>query len=117
MYISERGEAKNDISDRRDKDIKYDIEEDEYVRKDDKEYDWYVREGVYVKIVYISERGGLRSDAPRHRGDDGGTPAHSNQYSICSYDKNNCASIIVARSVIVAFCSNVYNIKNYGNNY
>ena len=38
-YISEIGEAKNDISDRRDKDIKYDIEEDEYVRKDDKEYD------------------------------------------------------------------------------
>lgn len=74
-------------------------------------------EEVYVYIVYISERAGLRSDAPRHRGDDGGTPAHSNQYNTRSYDKNNCASVIVSRPFAVAFCSDVYNIKNYGNNY
>lgn len=75
-------------------------------------------EEVYVYIVYISERGGLRSDAPRHRGDDGGTPAHSNQYNICSYDKNNCAAIIVVRSIVVAYCCNVHNTKNnYGDNY
>lgn len=67
--------------------------------------------------MYISERGGLRSDAPRHRGDDGGTPAHSNQYNTCSYDKYNCDSTIIARLIVVAFCCDVYNIKNYGNNY
>lgn len=66
--------------------------------------------------MYINEIGGLRSDAPRHRGDDGGTPAHSNQYSTCSYDKYNCASAIVSRPFAVAFCSDVYNIKNYGDN-
>lgn len=53
--------------------------------------------------MYISERGGLRSDAPRHRGVDGATPAHSNQYNTRSYDKYNCATMIVVRSIVVAF--------------
>lgn len=53
--------------------------------------------------MYISEKGGLRSEPPGVRGDDGGTPAHSNQYNTCSYDKYNCASAIVSRPFAVAF--------------
>lgn len=68
----------------------------------DKDNNVYDIEGVYVYIVYISERGGLRSDAPRHRGVDGATPAHSNQYNTRSYDKYNCAAAIVVRSIVVA---------------
>lgn len=60
-------------------------------------------------IVYISERGGLRSEPPGVRGVDGATPAHSNQYNTRSYDKHNCAAAIVVRSIVVAFCCNVLN--------
>lgn len=61
-------------------------------------------------IVYISEIGGLRSEPPGVRGVDGATPAHSNQYSTRTYDKHNCATAIVVRSISVAFCCNVLNI-------
>lgn len=74
----------------------------------DRDNNVYNREKVYVYIVYISEIGVLRSDAPRHRGVDGGTPAHSNQYNTRSYDKYNCATMIVVRSIVVAFCCNVH---------
>lgn len=60
-------------------------------------------------IMYISEIGGLRSEPPGVRGVDGATPAHSNQYSTRTYDKHNCATAIVVRSISVAFCRNVPN--------
>lgn len=74
-------------------------------------------ERVLLIFVYISERRGLRSEPPGVRGVDGATPAHSNQYSTRSYDKNNCAAAIVVRSIAVDFCCNVHNIINYANNY
>ena len=94
VYISEIGE---DIDRIREKDV-------DKVRCKSEDED-------ILDFVYISERGGLRSDAPRHRGDDGATPAHSNQYSTCSYDKNNCAAAIIARLIAVAFCCDVYKNK------
>ena len=52
ILVRQRG-AKNDINDRENnEDIRYDAE------------DGYAKEGIYVKIVCISERGELCSDDP-----------------------------------------------------